>query len=435
MKVVTATVNKHFEDFIHDWEKDIYLLIGGYGSGKSYTTALKIILLALKEKRKILVVRQVKDTIKESCFEDLVDAIETLDLQDYFTTRTNPLEIRAKNGTKIIFRGLDKASKIKSIKDISAVWIEEASDISEDAYKELKKRLRTKKAKTHMFITTNPSEISHWIAKFIEKRISLEEFYKTRVLECENKNEDYTEKILLHHSTYRDNAFLPPSFISDLKNETNSQWRAIGTDGRFGSHGVKVFENVTELKPEQILKFVMDKYPLIGLDFGFVTSSNALIQCVIDTEFNDLYIFKELYKKGVTDPEFLAEPDMQNIIDNRYIVFADSAEPKAIKLYKDNGVKMNPAEKTANNNMNGVRKMWTFRNIFISPELTPNTHREFTELKFYINADEAVAKNPKNGKIFTFDPHTFDAVNYALSHYKPRKLDKHRYRKEGEDDF
>ena len=91
---VQVKINNHFLEFTHDYDHDQYILIGGYGSGKSYTTALKIILLALREKRKILVVRDVKDTIKESCFEDLIEAIATLELDNYFVSKISPLEIK-----------------------------------------------------------------------------------------------------------------------------------------------------------------------------------------------------------------------------------------------------------------------------------------------------------------------------------------------------
>lgn len=59
-------VNPAFEDFLFDWTKRYYFVVGGYGSGKSYHTALKIILKLSAEKRTCLVVRQVYDTIRES---------------------------------------------------------------------------------------------------------------------------------------------------------------------------------------------------------------------------------------------------------------------------------------------------------------------------------------------------------------------------------
>ena len=130
----------------------------------------------------------------------------------------------------------------------------------------------------------------------------------------------------------------------------------------------------------------------------------------------------------MTDEEMLQEPIIQDLINDGDVVFGDSAEPKTIEFYRNNGVKMNPAEKTANNNMNGVKKMWTFNNIYINKDLTPNAYRELMELKFHLNDDGVVAKNSKTGKIFNIDPHTFDAINYALTQYKPRRVDKHRYK-------
>ena len=50
------------------------------------------------------------------------------------------------------------------------------------------------------------------------------------------------------------------------------------------------------------------------------------------------------------------------------------------------------------------------------------------QLKFHLNDDGVVAKNSKTGKIFNIDSHTFDAINYALTQYKPRRVDKHRYK-------
>ena len=56
---ICKEVNPHFEDFIFNWEHKTYLLVGGYGSSKSYHVALKILLKLLQERRTCLVVREV----------------------------------------------------------------------------------------------------------------------------------------------------------------------------------------------------------------------------------------------------------------------------------------------------------------------------------------------------------------------------------------
>ena len=41
---INIDVSKRFSTFLTDWNYEQYLLFGGYGSGKSYHVALKIIL-------------------------------------------------------------------------------------------------------------------------------------------------------------------------------------------------------------------------------------------------------------------------------------------------------------------------------------------------------------------------------------------------------
>ena len=80
---INKAVNPHFENFIFDLDSKIYLLVGGYGSSKSYHIALKIILKLLKEKRTALVVREVYDTIRESCYSLFAEICYTLNLSHF----------------------------------------------------------------------------------------------------------------------------------------------------------------------------------------------------------------------------------------------------------------------------------------------------------------------------------------------------------------
>ena len=66
---VEKEVNPHFEDLIFNWEHNKYVIVGAYGSSKSYHVALKIILKCLEEKRKVLVIREVYETIRDSCYD------------------------------------------------------------------------------------------------------------------------------------------------------------------------------------------------------------------------------------------------------------------------------------------------------------------------------------------------------------------------------
>lgn len=66
---IDFALNDHFYDFVDDWNYKFYFLVGGYGSSKSYHVAVKLIKKLLEEKRKALVVREVFDTIRDSCYD------------------------------------------------------------------------------------------------------------------------------------------------------------------------------------------------------------------------------------------------------------------------------------------------------------------------------------------------------------------------------
>lgn len=101
-------VNPHFKDFLNDWSTKFQFLVGGYGSSKSYHVALKLILKLLKEKRTALVVREVYDTHRDSTFSLLEEIVIDLGLENKVRCMVSPMQIRFPNGSKIIFKGMDR---------------------------------------------------------------------------------------------------------------------------------------------------------------------------------------------------------------------------------------------------------------------------------------------------------------------------------------
>ena len=117
---ISKKVSPAFADFLFDWYYETYLLVGGYGSGKSYHVVLKLILKLMEEKRTCLVVREVFDTMYESCFslfrEILEDmGIATDDRWEFKRSMSkvllskSPMTVVFKNGSRVIFKGMDKS--------------------------------------------------------------------------------------------------------------------------------------------------------------------------------------------------------------------------------------------------------------------------------------------------------------------------------------
>lgn len=414
---IDKEVNPRFENFIFDWYYNTYLLVGGYGSSKSYHIALKIILKCLSEKRKVLVVREVFDTLRDSCFDLLVEIINDLELGGVVKYTTSPMNIRFPNGSKILFKGMDKPEKLKSINGVTIVWLEEASEIKYSGYKELKGRLRHPTLPLHFILSTNPVGTETWVYQHFFKQVDdtgqehvvLDDnlLYKKRTLV---KNGVY-----YHHSTADDNKFLPPSYIEtldEMKSYDPDLYR-IARLGHFGLNGTKVLPQFkvapTHAEVLSHVASIPEKYRFTGMDFGFEISYNAVIRMAVDDTNKILYIYWEYYKNHMTDDKTAIELKAYDI-DKEQVV-ADRAEPKTIAFYRQSGFRMRAYNKNAGSRLENTRKIKRFKEIICSPDCK-NTIRELSTLIYAKDKDGNIIPDE-----FNIDPHTFSAIWYGLDNY------------------
>ena len=406
---ITKDVNPHFEDFIFDWNCKFYLLCGGYGSSKSYHIALKLILKCLEEKRKVLVVRQVFDTIRDSCFSLLTEIIDDLGLEENVVKYTvSPMRINFANGSQIIFKGLDKPKKLKSINGVSIIWIEEASEISYAAYKELLGRVRHPSLSLHFILSTNPIDKNNWVFQhfFVMPGIREDVFYAQRQFVVNNT--------FYHHSVADDNYFLPAGYIEELDNMKNydPDLYRVARQGRFGVNGRKVLPQFEVLPHDVIMAQVggiSQRWYRTGMDFGFEDSYNAVVRMAIDDANKTLYIFDEYYKNRMTDDETAHDPDFMAFRAD--YIKADPEDPKAISYFRKSGYRISGARKFAGSRLAYTRKVKRFRHIYCS-EKCKNCIKEMAELTYALDRSDNIIPDE-----FNIDPHTFSAVWYGLDDY------------------
>lgn len=420
---INIQIPEKFMPFMSDWDYPEYLLIGGYGSGKSYAVAVKLILKCLSEKRKILVVRNVFDTMRDSCYSLFRDILSRMGLLEDNLKHggvqavTSPMQIRFSNGSLITFRGMDKPEKLKSLHGVSIVWIEEATEITYDGYKELVGRVREKEASNHFILSCNPVGKENWIYQHYFKALDDEGKEHVRLDEEKlyEKGTIVKNKVYYLHSVPTDNPFIPESYIRrlDEMKEYDPYLYDVARLGKFGTVGTRVlpqFEVAEDAKEfVNAVRAIERQYKFIGLDFGFETSYNALVKCAVDDKNKWLYIYDEIYLNHVTDDKFANLPEMQELKDE--LITADSAEPKTISYYRQMGYKMRPCKKFVGSRLANTRKMKRFKRIICSPKCK-NTIRELRDLTY---------KKDAKGKIwydeFNIDPHTFSALWYALDNY------------------
>lgn len=423
MSEINLEFSEHFADIFQENDFDILLMIGGYGSGKSFTGFLKVALLGAVEKRRMLIVRKVYATLKDSCFEDLKEAISILDMDNEWKYIKSPYEFENKvTGTQIIFKGMDDWRKLKSIKNIDLILIEEADELTLDDIKELRKRLRTNNIRSKLIFMCNPvSRLSSIYKMFFTEEgynISEDELYRKRKIKFTDKiyldsGEELKQTVVLHHSTYKDNPFLPKNFIYELESEKDPRLKRIARDGKFGADGDLILynavfeENVYERYVQGKLT-KRDEYR--GIDWGHSISYTCGLKMAVNTILNELYIYWEYYDKGKTTQELIQ--GLQPLKDNNISIYADNAQSQTIADFYDAGFNIDGATKGKGSVEYHEQLLRSFSRIVIDTKRCPNTKKE---------AEECVYKKDKNGEIqagkYNLDAHSFDAMSYGLEEY------------------
>lgn len=227
-KNLKETNNACFLPLFFD-EHRFLVLKGGGGSGKSIFAGRKILERATSEPgHRALVVRKVARTLRRSCFDQLKDQAYT-----YYPEHVafipkgenSDMYIKLKNGSTIFFAGLDDVEKLKSIFDITMLWLEEASELEEGDFNQLDIRLRTKfPYYLQMIISFNPVSATHWLKK---------RFFD---------NPD--PRATIHESTYKDNRFLTEEAIKTLESfrERDAYYYMVYCLGQWGVTGKTVFD-------------------------------------------------------------------------------------------------------------------------------------------------------------------------------------------------
>jgi len=128
--------------------------LGGRGSAKSHSFAMLTILRCVQAPTRVVCIREVQNTIRDSVRQLLVDKIAGMGVAHLFEVLEN--EIRGKNGSLIIFRGMRdmNALGIQSLEGFDIAWCEEAQSLSQRSLDVLRPTIR--KEGSEMWFSYNP---------------------------------------------------------------------------------------------------------------------------------------------------------------------------------------------------------------------------------------------------------------------------------------
>lgn len=370
----------------HDTKARYRILMGGAGSGKSHFVSQELLInMLVNREYQYLVVRKTGKSLRQSVFRLLTTLISEYDLKRYFIINNSDLSLHCVNGSRLIMSGLDDVEKLKSIAGINRIWVEEASEITENDLNQLDLRMRgINKIGYQMTLTFNPISELHWLKKV---------FFDI------GRDNSYIQK-----TTYKDNKYLDEEYIRRLENlqHEDYQFYRIYTLGEWGSLGNVIFTNWDKADLTETSKTFDNFYN--GIDFGFAEDPFCFIRVHYDKTNKTVYVLEEIYQRELHNDK--ASDIIKSLIGNE-IVTCDSAEPKSIAEIKRYGVNAKGAKKGKDSIMHGIK--WLQSQRIIVDEKCTNFIKEISGYKWKEDKDGNIIPKPVE-----YNDHLIDAIRYAL---------------------
>lgn len=383
--------NRHIYDHLFDYDTFTEVHYGGASSGKSHGVFQKIVIKALKDwkkPRKILVLRKVGATVRDSVFADVQATLSYFGILNMCKVNMSAFRIELPNGAEFIFKGMDNPEKIKSIKGISDVVMEEASEFTLDDYTQLTLRLRDKAHKQkQIYLMFNPVSKANWVynAFFVKK----------------------PKNTVVYQTTYKDNRFLDAvtrENIEELANRNEAYYKIYAL-GEFATLDKLVFPKYTKaLLNKDDLRQITSYF---GLDYGFINDPSAFMHVKIDDDHKKLYVVEEYVKKGLTNDK-IAE-SITALGYAKEPIRADSAEKKSNQELRNLGIgRVIDVKKGAGSVMQGIQYLLQYE--WIVDERCVKT---IEELENYTWKKDKATNEYINEPVDSYN-HCLDAIRYAI---------------------
>ena len=399
---LSDVIAPHFFDVHRDikrHEHTEYVLSGGRGSCKSSFVGEQIPLLIKRNPNMhALILRKYGNTLKDSVFNQILWAIDTLGLSAEFRATVSPMQIVYKpTGQTIYFRGLDDPLKVKSVKPrfgyIGILWFEELDQFAgKEEIRSVEQSAKRGGDCFYVFKTFNPPiSRSNWANEYALEskpgKFALKTDYRTVPPE-----------------------WLGEEFLNDAEHLKSVNLRAYEHEylGIPTGTGADVFENLNVRKITDEERAEFDRI-YMGIDWGWYPDPFAWVKMHYDAARRKLYIFDE-YRCNKKGNEQTAKCLMeQKGVTAADLLIADSAEPKSVEDYRSYGLSCRGVEKGPGSVEYSMKWLQSLTEIIIDPDTCPETAKEFSEYEY---------ERSKDGEIISGYPdinnHSIDAVRYGM---------------------
>lgn len=392
---------------ILDGNHTYYDLYGGRGSTKSSFISVEIVLGMMQdaeneEHTNAVVFRKVGNTLRESVFEQIAWAIDALGANDLWASSVSPMQYVYKpTGQKIIFRGLDKAKKTKSIKIsrgyFKYLWFEELDEFAGiEEIRTVQQSILRGGSKFVVFKSFNPPvSCSNWVNVYVSE---------PRADSCRHKSD--------YRSVPED--WLGEQFLSDAEHLKATNERAYRHEylGEPVGLGTNIFDQleIREITDEEIN--CMERI-YQGQDWGWYPDPKAFIRAAYTHNTETIYLLDEMGGCKIRNSEMAQQIRAKGY--NDYTICCGADEQESIVDFRDAGL---PARQ-ANVGPGSVKYTFEWlqcRKMVIDPKRTPRAYKEIIEYEHEVDSNgEVIADYPDHNN------HWIDALRYATSPLSMRR--------------
>lgn len=149
-----------------------------------------------------------------------------------------------------------------------------------------------------------------------------------------------------------------------------------------------------------------------GLDFGYTVDPTALPAALVDIKNKELFIYDEIYRKGLLNNQIAEEIKKKGW--QKEVIIADSSEPKSIAELQRHGIRRIAKAAKGKDSVNaGIQFLQQFK-IFIHPSCT-NAINEFSNYVWDRDKDGRMVNKPAD----EFN-HLIDALRYSVEPIRKR---------------
>lgn len=391
--------NLHWD--ILDGNHTYYDLYGGRGSAKSSAVSVEIVYGMMNDAMEgkltnAVIFRKYAVTLRESVYEQIQWAIDALEVSCLWEAKVSPLQFVYKpTGQKIIFRGLDKAKKTKSIKSSKGyfkyLWFEELDEFAGiEEIRTVQQSVLRGGSKFVVFKSFNPPiSRTNWANKYVDE--SREDSYRLHT--------DYTMIPI---------EWLGQQFVDDAMHLKKTNERAYNHEylGLPVGLGTNIFE-LLEIRPisDDEIKTYQSIYQ--GQDWGWFPDPKAFIRLAYLPNKDQVILLDELGGNKIRNTDMARQIIDKNYDDVRIMCGVD--EEESILDFRDAGLPARKAIVTP-----GSRK-YTFewlqcRTIVIDPARTPRAYNEIISYEHEVDGNGEVISDYPDG-----NDHWIDAIRYATS--------------------